>query len=489
MKRFHLLLKALLWGIVGAGLGANVQAVEPTTPVPTAATAAKAMPSPSSFLPLADQVAPITSFELSQLDHHFDLSGAAEALSMMERAPVDPEEQFYVSDRRSAENILSSLTTIEQMHLAKVGVALLNQDGIVLLYSGARFPLMSVMKFHVAYAVLSQIVERGDRLRSTLNIKLKDLDPDTYSPMYEELQRRDFIVNNCEPGGHIAPAINAVFSAYGTACEEGPAESEPYHIWADMYLQSISQGPLLAPTSASLHTGGYPQTINICLGDLLYYAVRESDNNACDLLINYYLGGMDKLEQFWHDKGVTGLSLKYTESQMAEDPARCYANSATPYDLALSYAVYLNDTKLPEVLRSFLDETMLFPPTGQNRIQRAVTHSLRELAASSSKPESELFASLRIFDKTGTDGLNAQGQRIAVNDLAYINFEGKPYILAVLAKDISGTAQSSSNDGEMALRKASRVAFTAALRLFHYAEAVTSIDLVRSCSSQGERGN
>lgn len=480
MKRFKTLPRVLWWGLVAAVVGTSAQAVEP------AANPAPQAPSQVAvFNPLVDKVAPVTSFELTQLAHHFDLSHDAQILSVMEHAQVDPAERFYVSDRRSAESVLSSITTIEQMHLGEVGVALLNQDGIMMLYSSERFPLMSIMKFHVAYAVLSRMVERGERLRSTISVKLSDLDPDTYSPMYDELERRNFRVNTCEPGGHISPAINALLSAYGQACQEGTAESESYHRWGDLYLHHLNQGPHIIPAGASIPAlGHHPNKIKICLGDLIYYAVRESDNNACDILINYYLGGIDKLEKFWHDKGVTGLKFKYTEAQMAQDPARCYENSATPYALAQSYAVYLNDTKLPIQLHRFLDDTMLFAPTGADRIQRGINRTLSELAVSNEQ-EQELFKSLRIFDKTGTGGLNEAGKRIAVNDMAYINYEGKPYILVVLVKNISGTAKSSAQDGELALRKASRVAFTYGLNLFHHAEVVTPIDLVQSCSSRG----
>ncbi len=474
MKRFKIVSQALLGAIVAAVLSVSAQAVEPT----------KDEAETIAFEPVVNKVAPITSFELSQLAHHFDLSHDAELLRLIDQAPVEPAERFYAADRRNAESLLSSLTTIEDMHLGEVGVALLNQDGIVLLYSGERFPLMSVMKFHVGYAVLSRMVERGERLRSTISIKLSDLDPDTYSPMYEELERRNFRIDNCAPGGHLAPAINAMLSAYGHACQEGTAEKESYHTWGDLYLQHLNQGSYAIPVGTRLHAmETHPQRVNICLGDLIYYAVRESDNNACDILINYYLGGIDKLEQFWHDKGVTGLKFKYTEAQMAQDPKRCYDNSATPYELAQSYAVYLNDTELPVQLHRFLDDTMLFPPTGTDRIQCGVQRTIAELA-DSKEQEQALFKTLRIFDKTGTGGLNEAGKRIAVNDLAYINYEGKPYVLAVLVKNIPGTAQSSSEDGARALRKSARVAFTYALNLFHHAGIVTPIDLVRSCSSQ-----
>ena len=434
----------------------------------------------------AQSAPPITSYELAQLPHHFDLSGDAAILEMLQQSPIDPAKRFYATDRRSAEHVLSSFNTIEQMHQADIGLALLNEHGLVLLYSADNFPLMSVMKFHLGYAVLAEMVKRGDRLSDTITIKFSDLDPNTHSPMYDVLEQRQFnLVNgNCE---HIAPAIAAAYEAASQQAQASGAEAQQgaNHFWGDAYLTAMLSCTKQAHNTATLSgLRVSPKELTICLGDLLYYAVRESDNNACDALIKYYLGGMENLERFWHDKGVP-LSLKYTEGEMAAEVARCYDDHGRPYDIAHSYAVYLNDLSLPQELRSFLDETMLFVPTGADRIQHAVKRTLSEYATSYQQ-EQELFRTLRIFDKTGMGGMNEHGERIAVNDLAFISYEGKPYILSVTIKNIAGTPESSVRDGATALRKSARVAFTYALNLFHGAQILTPIDLVRQCDSDHE---
>ena len=434
----------------------------------------------------AQSAPPITSYELAQLPHHFDLSGDAAILEMLQQSPIDPAKRFYATDRRSAEHVLSSFNTIEQMHQADIGLALLNEHGLVLLYSADNFPLMSVMKFHLGYAVLAEMVKRGDRLSDTITIKFSDLDPNTHSPMYDVLEQRQFnLVNgNCE---HIAPAIAAAYEAASQQAQalRAAAQQGANHFWGDAYLTAMLSCTKQAPNTATLSgLRVSPKELTICLGDLLYYAVRESDNNACDALIKYYLGGMENLERFWHDKGVP-LSLKYTEGEMAAEVARCYDDHGRPYDIAHSYAVYLNDLSLPQELRSFLDETMLFVPTGADRIQHAVKRTLSEYATSYQQ-EQELFRTLRIFDKTGMGGMNEHGERIAVNDLAFISYEGKPYILSVTIKNIAGTPESSVRDGATALRKSARVAFTYALNLFHGAQILTPIDLVRQCDSDHE---
>ena len=83
MKRFKSLPQVLWWGLVAAVLGTSAQAVEP------AANPAPQAPSQVAvFNPLVDKVAPVTSFELTQLAHHFDLSHDAQILSVIKTSPT-----------------------------------------------------------------------------------------------------------------------------------------------------------------------------------------------------------------------------------------------------------------------------------------------------------------------------------------------------------------------------------------------------------------
>lgn len=339
----------------------------------------------------------VASFRLSQLPHDFTLANDAAVISALAQDPA-----FFSLDHNPA--LQAKLASLETQYGCTLGVALINEDGAVLVYGNEPFALMSVIKFHLGYAVLATMAERGDTLSDTMTIKVKDLDPHTYSPMYASLTND------------------------GSALKK--------------------------------------EELTISLGDLIYYTVRESDNNACDLLITKYLGGAAALEKFWHDRGVTGLAIKYTEGQMAAQPSLSYDNNATPYVLAQSYVTYLKDNSLPQDFRDYLDEAMLFAPTGTERIQYGVRQALAERAPNYQK-EQEIFRTLRVFDKTGMGAFMPEGYRIALNDLAFISFEGKPYIMAVLIKDIKGTFDLSIQQGATALQQASYEAFSYALELFH----------------------
>ena len=67
---------------------------------------------------------------------------------------------------------------------AEVGVALI-VDGkdTLTVNNDARYPLMSVMRFHQALAVTHYLEERGLPLSTTIRVEKSDLLPDTYSPL------------------------------------------------------------------------------------------------------------------------------------------------------------------------------------------------------------------------------------------------------------------------------------------------------------------
>lgn len=56
-----------------------------------------------------------------------------------------------------------------------------------------------------------------------------------------------------------------------------------------------------------------------------------------------------------------------------------------------------------------------------------------------------------IYSRTGMGGINANGKRVAVNDLAYVEIDGHPFIVAVFTKNIGGDPASSIITAEEAI--------------------------------------
>lgn len=70
---------------------------------------------------------------------------------------------------------------------ATVGVAVIfNGDNILTINNDARYPLLSVFKFHQAIALANYLAKENIPLSSTIHIKKSDLQPNTYSPLREK---------------------------------------------------------------------------------------------------------------------------------------------------------------------------------------------------------------------------------------------------------------------------------------------------------------
>ncbi len=69
---------------------------------------------------------------------------------------------------------------------AEIGIAvIIDGKDTVTVNNDARYPLMSVFKFHQALAVADYMAKRNQPLDTLLTIEKQDLKPDTYSPLRE----------------------------------------------------------------------------------------------------------------------------------------------------------------------------------------------------------------------------------------------------------------------------------------------------------------
>ena len=74
----------------------------------------------------------------------------------------------------------------------------------------------------------------------------------------------------------------------------------------------------------------YPErNFYLSYADLMRYAVSQSDNNACDILIDY-LGGIDIVKDRIDKLGITNYNLTETEETMHSRISNCYNNWSTP---------------------------------------------------------------------------------------------------------------------------------------------------------------
>lgn len=160
----------------------------------------------------------------------------------------------------------------------------------------------------------------------------------------------------------------------------------------------------------------YPQTgFNIKLRDLLYYMLAESDNNACDILIEK-AEGIAAVQEYVQRIGLKNTTIKVTEGQMQKDKMSQYQNTATLEDLILLLKKINNNELFVPILHKELIDIMFQTNTGEDKIKKYLPQTVC------------------VAHKTGSSS-RLKNKKIADNDIAIIKDGNKIYYLAVLITD------------------------------------------------------
>ena len=164
----------------------------------------------------------------------------------------------------------------------------------------------------------------------------------------------------------------------------------------------------------------YPNgNINITLRELLTYTVSESDNNGCDILFRL-IGGPDKVNQFIHNLGISGISIVATEEEMHKDWSIQYKNWTVPMAMVNLLSKFAQDSILSATNKDFLWKVMVSTVTGPDRIKGKL-------------PEGTVVA-----HKTGSSGTDKNGIAAATNDIGIVTLpNGRHYAIVVLISDSS----------------------------------------------------
>lgn len=153
----------------------------------------------------------------------------------------------------------------------------------------------------------------------------------------------------------------------------------------------------------------------ISIDKLLEYSLVQSDNNACNILFDRVLGTE------YTEKHINGIvegacSIIADEKMMHEDPTLCYDNWSNPVS-AVKLMEHFYQKRNEENFRivwNFMSECN----TGENRIPKY----LHDYAT--------------VIHKTGTGPVTANGDIMAVNDVACVVLpNGRHFCLAVFIKD------------------------------------------------------
>ena len=159
--------------------------------------------------------------------------------------------------------------------------------------------------------------------------------------------------------------------------------------------------------------------LRLPLSELLEYSLRDSDNNACDILFRL-IGGTHVADSLMKAMDFDDIVIASTEDEMHRDIYLCYQNRSTPIAMAgLFDRFYRQEMRHDSPLHEAIVRIMMTCTTGNRRL-----------------PAPLMPTNAVIGHKTGTGDVNSQGRIIGVNDAGYVFLpDGRGYAVAVFIAD------------------------------------------------------
>ena len=155
---------------------------------------------------------------------------------------------------------------------------------------------------------------------------------------------------------------------------------------------------------------------DLTLNELLTYVVRESDNIACDILLEK-AGGPMQVANFIHSLGINGIAIAATEKEMHSDYTLQYKSWCEPKEMTHLLKIFYQGKCLSKSSTALLIRLMEQTNTGPKRIKGLL-------------PKGTIVA-----HKSGTSG-TSQGLAAATNDAGIITLpNGNHLIITVFVTD------------------------------------------------------
>lgn len=216
-------------------------------------------------------------------------------------------------------------------------------------------------------------------------------------------------VNGCDPFPMLSVFKFPIAMAVADYCmKNGTSFSETLRIPAHRFHRDTY--------SPMIERYGRLDTAVVSIDTLLDYAVKHSDNNASDLLLDY-IGGVERLTGYFSSINAGGISVKWNEDDMHKDVSRCYENVSTP--VAMTRLLEYFDLRCNDTLSSRIKQMMEGCETGLGRLPAALRDGEGVIG-----------------HKTGTGDMLPSGRVMAVNDVGYIHLRnGRRCSIAVFVAD------------------------------------------------------
>lgn len=188
-----------------------------------------------------------------------------------------------------------------------------------------------------------------------------------------------------------------------------------------MDKQNVAIDSTILVKASNLRTNTYSplqkkfpnQDLSISLGELLKYSISLSDNNACDILIDY-AGGIKHIDDYIRRLGIQGFNLSETEFTMHLNTKNQNLNCSLPSEVAQ--------------LLKIADENNLFAPKYKDFLWQAMI----ETSTGANKLKGLLPSNAIVGHKTGSSDRTPEGMKIADNDAGMVILpDGRKYYIAV----------------------------------------------------------
>jgi beta-lactamase class A len=156
----------------------------------------------------------------------------------------------------------------------------------------------------------------------------------------------------------------------------------------------------------------YPDgNIDVTVEDLLTFMVRDSDNNACDILLRL-IGGPKVVDGYIRRIGITNMEIRHNEHDMGRTWEAQFDNWCDPWAMAKLFRKFYDKELLSVKSQELLWTLMVATTTGPRRLKGELP-------------------GIEIAHRTGTSGIN-KGQMAAVNDVGIIRISEYSYVVLVV---------------------------------------------------------
>ena len=167
--------------------------------------------------------------------------------------------------------------------------------------------------------------------------------------------------------------------------------------------------------------------LRLPISELLGYSLQQSDNNACDILVNL-IDGIEVSNTYISELGFPEIRILSTEDEMHKDVSLCYENSSTPLEMCRLLSYFNKELKDSNPEYKYISNLMETCQTGLDRLPKGLKNG-------------DL-----IGHKTGTGDINSDGKIIAINDVGYVQLSnGQKYCIAVFISDSNYDMEASSH--------------------------------------------